>query len=67
MTEVVTRTWTCDQCGRDLTDAMVQYDWHYVLSGVFTAKNTPYISYVPTHSRRMINTFAIRYVLRDGL
>lgn len=36
MTELKTRTRTCDHCGADLTKTDSAYAWHYVLSGEFT-------------------------------
>lgn len=46
MTEVKTRTRTCDQCGTDLTETDAPYGWHYVLSGEFTPSIAT-ISYSP--------------------
>lgn len=46
MSEVTTRTRTCDQCGADLTRANGPYPWHFVLSGEFTP-STSQIRYDP--------------------
>lgn len=40
MTEKVTRTRICDQCGTDLTRTCRTYGWHYTLSGSFTPSDS---------------------------
>lgn len=46
MTEVKTRTRTCDQCGADLTRTDKAYGWHFLLAGEFTP-STSHIGYDP--------------------